>query len=357
MILLLIYFSLAIVVSFLCSLWEAVLLSITPAYARIKQQEGTVLGRDLLRFKENIDQPLAAILTLNTIAHTIGAIGVGQQAALIWADTNPMITSFLVPVLMTLGILVLSELIPKTLGAIHWQRLVNFSVTSLKIIIFLLWPLVWFSQLITGLLKRDETSSVFSRSDFMAMAEIGASEGVIEPEESDLIRSFLKFNDVRARDIMTPRTVVRAAPEDMGIRDWFEANRDTPFSRIPIFEGDLKDEVSGYILKDDILAALVDGDDNRTLKNLMREIVVIPEIYAIPELFNRFLQEREHIALVVDEFGGMSGIVTMEDVIEALLGTEIVDESDKSTDMQALARRTWERRAEKLGLLDDDEIE
>lgn len=357
MTLLLIYFLIAIVISFLCSLWEAVLLSITPSYALVKEREGTAMGHTLARFKANIDQPLAAILTLNTVAHTIGAIGVGQQATLIWSDSHPWITGILVPVAMTLGVLVLSELIPKTIGAMHWKRLAGFSVASLRLIIFLLWPLVWFSQRITGLLKREDSGSVFSRSDFLVMAEIGADEGVFQQQESDLIRNFLRFDGVRARDIMTPRTVVRTAPEEMLIRDWFEANREQPFSRIPVFEDGQRDQISGFILKDDILAHLVDGNDEATVGSLSRRIMVIPESYAIPTLFNEFLEQREHIALVVDEFGGMSGIVTMEDVIEALLGTDIIDESDKTENMQALARKTWERRARKLGLLDEPSSE
>ncbi len=353
MTLLLIYFSIAIVVSFLCSLWEAVLLSITPSYALVKQREGTAMGNTLARFKANIDQPLAAILTLNTVAHTIGAIGVGREATLIWADSHAWITGILVPAVMTLGVLVLSELIPKTIGAMHWKRLAGFSVTSLRIIIVLLWPLVWFSRQITGLLKSDDSSSIFTRSDFLVMADIGADEGVFQQQESELIKSFLRFAGVRARDIMTPRTVVQVAPEEMSIRDWFEANRDQSFSRIPLFEDGHRDQISGYILKDDVLAKLVDGDENQVMGDLTRKIMVIPESFVIPTLFNQFLQQREHIALVVDEFGGMSGIVTMEDVIEALLGTDIIDESDNDENMQALARKTWERRARKLGLLDE----
>lgn len=194
--LLILFFLIAIITSFLCSLWEAVLLSITPSYAQIKVQEGGALGRRLQRFKENIDRPLAAILTLNTIAHTVGAIGVGDQASKIWFDANPLITGLLVPVVMTLAILVLSELIPKTLGANYWRELAPFTAQSLVIIIRLLGPLVWFSQFVTKALKKEEVESAFTRSDFVAMADIGAKHGVFDPHESEILVNLLRFRSV-----------------------------------------------------------------------------------------------------------------------------------------------------------------
>ena len=207
--LLIAFFLIAIVTSFLCSLWEAVLLSITPSYAQIKMQEGGQLGKRLQRFKEDIDRPLAAILTLNTIAHTVGAIGVGDQASKIWADANPIITGLVVPVVMTLAILILSELIPKTLGANYWKELTPFTARSLTLIIRLLAPLVWFSQLITKALKKKEVGSAFTRSDFLAMADIGARHGIFEQHETDIITNLLRFRSVCARDVMTPSTVVK----------------------------------------------------------------------------------------------------------------------------------------------------
>ncbi len=349
--LLIIFFLVAIVTSFLCSLWEAVLLSITPSYAQIKVKEGTPLGKRLQAFKENIDRPLAAILTLNTIAHTVGAIGVGDQASKIWAEANPLITGLLIPVVMTLAILVLSELIPKTLGANYWRELAPFTARSLALIIRLLGPLIWFSQFITRALKKDEVESAFTRKDFLAMADIGAKHGVFHEQESEILSNLLRFHAVQARDVMTPRMVVKAASGSQPIGAFFEDNRDLRFSRIPLYEKDLRDHIIGYMLKDEMLAFMVDGDREARLETLKRDIITVTEDYPIIDLFNRFLSTREHIALVIDDFGGMAGIVTMEDVIETLLGVEIVDESDKTTDMQVLARRSWERRARRLGLL------
>jgi len=352
--LLILFFVLAIGFSFLCSLWEAVLLSITPSFAQIKEQEGTSVGKHLKSFKENIDRPLSAILTLNTIAHTVGAIGVGEQATRIWSETNPFITSFVVPVVMTLAILILSEIIPKTIGATYWKGLASFTVSSLNFIITVLMPLVWLSQFITRMVKHNKAESVLSRSDFLAMAELGAREGVFEQQESTIINNLLHFDTIRVKDIMTPRTVMKTAPEDQTIAAFYEANPQLRFSRIPIYEHATADRIIGYVLKDEILAQLVNQNGEAPLSSIRREIIVAPDSMPIPKLFERFLQQREHVALVVDEFGGTAGLVSMEDVIETLLGMEIVDESDRTDDMQALARKNWERRAKRLGLLNDE---
>ena len=351
--LLITFFLLAIVLSFLCSLLEAVLLSITPSYAQLRLQQGSKIGRQLESFKSNIDRPLAAILTLNTIAHTLGAIGVGEQSIRIWADTNPMITGVIVPAVMILGILILSEIIPKTLGANHWQKLVPFTVSTLTVIIFLLYPLVWVSQFITRLLNKDTSQSIFSRSEFLAMAEIGVTEGMVERQDSEIIGNLLQMIRVRAKDIMTPRMVVRLASEEQTIKDFYQSAGELPFSRIPLFEDNVKEHVSGYFLKAELLEGLVKGKGDDPLETIKRHIAVLPENMPISDLFNYFLGKREHIALVVDEYGGMAGIVTMEDVMETLLGTEITDESDKTTDMQALARKKWEQRARRIGLIDE----
>ena len=351
--LLIIFFLLAIVISFLCSLLEAVLLSITPSYAQVKLQEGGKIGRQLKSFKSNIDRPLAAILTLNTVAHTVGAIGVGNQSASIWVDSNPMITNVIVPTIMILGILILSEIIPKTLGANHWQKLVPFTVNTLAIIIFLLYPLVWISQIITRSLNKDKSQSVFSRSEFLALAKIGVNEGVVEKQDSEIIANLLRLEKVRTKDIMTPRMVVSLASEDQTIKGFYKNAGELPFSRIPLFEGKVKEHISGYFLKAELMENLLQGNGDKQLDAIKRDISAVHESLPISDLFNRFLENREHIALVVDEYGGMAGIVTMEDVMETLLGMEITDESDSTVDMQALARKNWEARARRIGLLKD----
>jgi len=355
--LLIIFFLVSIVFSFLCSTWEAVLLSITPSYVHVQHQEGTALGQHLSDFKENIDKPLAAILTLNTIAHTVGAIGVGAQATEIWGDTHPLVTSVAVPILMTLAVLILSEIIPKTIGANNWRKLAPFTVNSLLFIMKILAPLIWLTQWITSFLNKNKDESVLSRSDFMVMADVGAQEGVFQKEETNIIKNLMRFDNIPVKSIMTPRTVVKAAPDNMTLQAFYDKHTKLPFSRIPLYHEDSKDRVVGYFLKDSLLEGLLKGQGEQPLSDLCREIVMVGEDYSITALHNRLLEEHEHIALVVDDFGGTAGIATMEDVIETLLGLEIVDETDGDADMQALARTNWEKRARALGLLDEAELD
>jgi len=353
--LLIVFFLVSIVFSFLCSIWEAVLLSITPSYAAIQQKEGGDLGKTIQQFKANIDRPLAAILTLNTIAHTAGAIGVGAQASKIWGGS--FISTAVVPVVMTLAILLLSEIIPKTIGANYWRELAPFTVRSLKLVMKILAPLVFVSQLITKALKKDKNASVLSRADFTAMAELGTSQGVFDEGESNLLQSFLRFDSILVKDVMTPRTVVVAADETTTVRDFHKSHPDLRFSRIPLYQGSV-DNISGYVLKDQLLTSLVKQWESASqsshvdtaLSELRRDIILVQQHEPITKLFKQFTKKREHIALVVDEFGGMAGIVTMEDVLETLLGLEIVDESDNTVDMQAMARKQWEARARAMGL-------
>ncbi len=347
--LIILFFLISIFASFLCSVLEAVLLSISPAYAQRQSTENPALGKTLADFQQNIDKPLAAILTLNTIAHTVGAIGVGAQATVIWGES--FIASAVIPVVMTLAILILSEIIPKTLGAIYWQELTAFTVKTLKFIMFVLSPLVVVSQLITRALLKGKNKSVLSRADFSAMAELGARDGVFDERESSLLRNFMRFESVRAKDVMTPRTVVIAAQQDQSLSAFHAAHPALRFSRIPLFT-DSKDHVTGYFLRDELLAALVNQQGEMPLSSLRRDLSAVKEQFPIPELFTHFTNEHSHIAMVVDEFGGLSGLVTMEDVIETLLGMEIVDEVDGEADMQVLARNQWQRRAEKLGLIE-----
>ncbi|PSJ15905.1 CNNM domain-containing protein [Nitrosomonas supralitoralis] len=348
--LLIVFFLLSIIFSFLCSIWEAVLLSITPSFTEKKVQEGDAIGHTLEVYKANIDQPLSAILTLNTIAHTVGAIGVGAQAAIIWGTS--IVSTTVVPVAMTLAILLLSEIIPKTIGASYWQELAGFTVKSLQLIMVVLAPFVYISQIITRSLKKDKNASVFSREDFSAMAHLGAKQGVLDKGESTIMRNLMLFESVLARDVMTPRTVMVAASEKMTAREFHEKYSNLRFSRIPIFETS-PDHITGYFLKNDLLLRLVNNEDNTLLSAIKRDMIAVKENFPIPELFNHFTEKREHIALVIDEFGGTAGLVTMEDVIETLLGLEIVDESDHIVDMQVLARKKWEERARRLGLLEE----
>jgi CBS domain containing-hemolysin-like protein len=350
--LLIVFLLVSIVFSFLCSVWEAVLLSVTPSFVQMRLQEGNELGKTLQSFKENIDRPLAAILTLNTIAHTVGAIGVGAQATSIWGAS--FMSTAVVPVLMTLAILILSEIIPKTIGANYWQELAGFTVRSLRIIMWVLAPLVFISQIITRILKKDKEASVLSRADFGAMAELGSKQGVFDEGESNILRNLLRFNTIFAKDIMTPRTVMIAADQRTSIQEFHDEHPHLRFSRIPIFEGS-QDHIIGYVLKDQVLKMLIDKRGQEPLSTIKRDVLAVKQEFPIPDLFSHFTDKREHIAMVVDDFGGTAGLVTMEDVIETLLGLEIVDEQDNTADMQLLARKQWEERARNIGLLQPEE--
>lgn len=354
--LLIFFFVLSILFSFLCSIWEAVLLSITPSFINRQVQEGSSLGHDLEVFKEDIDRPLSAILTLNTIAHTVGAIGVGAQAANVFGSDSDFFgipSETIIASVMTLAILILSEIIPKTIGANMWQSLAGFTVKSLKFLLFVLAPFVWVSQLITKNLKRDKDKSVFSKADLAAMTHAGEESGVLAESESTIIKNLLAFEEVSVRDIMTPRTVMVKVDEATTLMDFYKNNQPLRFSRIPIFkESSDNDNITGIVLKDEILQYLVEDKDTVQLKELKREVIAIRDDKKLPELFEVMTTQKVQIAIVVDNYGSLVGLVTMEDLFETLLGLEIVDESDGEADLQKLARQKWETRAKKMGLIE-----
>lgn len=339
------YVLLTLLISFLCSLMEASLLSIPESFVEMKLQEGKAFARHLKAMKTDIDRPLAAILSLNTIANTIGASGVGVQASVLFPETSPLIFSSG----LTIAILVFSEIIPKTIGASYAQSLAGFTVATLRGITFIMSPLVWMTGFITRLLKRNKQQSVFSRAEFFAMTEVGAKEGIFRKEEFQIIKNLLQLNSIRVSDIMTPRTVMLAADENTLIRDFYAKHPKLRFSRIPIFRDNI-DNITGYVLKSEILEHIINQKENEPLVSLKRDIIFIHDTLTLPEIFNKFMQEREHIAIVVDEYGGVAGLVTMEDCVETLLGTEIMDELDNIEDLQQWARKSWEQRAARFGI-------
>lgn len=356
MTLLLVYATVSIFFSFLCSILEAVLLSVTPTFINVKKNEGLAYAETLESLKKDVDKPLIAILTLNTIAHTVGAILVGVQA-----EQLPYKVEFLgfnivgvVSAIMTLLILIVSEIIPKTIGASYWKQLANFTSKALIVLMFpLKWTgILWLLQLTTKLIGDKGHGSVLSREDFTAMTDIAEQEGVFQESESKVIRNLLNFKEVLVRDIMTPRTVLKSADEEQTIQGFFDEHPMLRFSRIPIYEGN-SDNITGYFLKDQLLEAIIKGNGQQPLKEIKRTILVTKRDLPIPSLFEQLIDQREHIALVVDEYGSVSGLVTQEDMIETLLGLEIMDESDNIEDLQLLARKSWERRAKRLGIIDD----
>lgn len=340
------YVLLALVFSFLCSVAEAVLLSITPSYIAGLKARKPRLAALLKRLKqENVDQSLAAILTLNTIAHTVGAIGSGAKATIVFGSAWFGLFS----AVMTLMILFLSEIIPKTLGAVYWRKLAGVTATFVRGLILALYPLIWISEGLTRLIARRKTLHVFSRDEFIAMAGIGEQAGQIDKRESRIIRNLFRLGSLKARDIMTPRTVMHGLREDMTVTEALETRNSLPFSRLPIYQTDL-DHITGFILKDDMLLSKARDQGEVRLEALKRDITTVSGEMPLSGLLEYLLDHRRHIALVVDEYGVTIGLVTLEDVVETLLGMEIVDEMDKVEDMQALARQQWEKRARALGL-------
>jgi CBS domain containing-hemolysin-like protein len=350
--LLLFYVALALGVSFLCSIMEAVLLSVTPSYVAALEREGDPVGERLHALKEDIDRPLSAILSLNTIAHTVGATGAGAQGAIVFGEAYAGVIAGV----LTLLILVFSEIIPKTLGAVYWRTIAPTAVRLLVPIIWSMWPLVKLSKGLTYLLSQDEDEAAFSREEFTAMAELGEEEGVFEEKESRILRNLFRFNSLRVKDVMTPRTVVFDLPEQKTIGEVVDEHEEFRFSRIPVYD-DNPDDVTGYVLKDEMLLRAAQEEHDVPLGEIAREILVVRENLPLPDLLERLLDSLEHIALVIDEYGGVAGVVTMEDVVETLLGLEIVDEADSVEDMQALARKQWFKRARELGMVSDDALD
>lgn len=355
MALLLFYGFISIFFSFLCSILEAVLLSITPTFINLKKAEGKSYASVLEKLKQDVDQPLIAILTLNTIAHTVGAILVGVQAESLPFQVELFGVSIvgIVSAIMTFLILVVSEIIPKTIGATYWKQLANFAAKALTLMIL---PLkytgtLWLLRLTTKVIGGGgHHGSAMSREDFYVMANMARREGVFKESESKFIQNLLNFNKIQAKDIMTPRLVMKVADETQTIEAFFNANQNLRFSRIPVFK-DTPDNITGQVLKDEVFKEMANGNGAKTLSEIRRDTLFTAREKAIPLVFEQFISSKHHLAVVTDEFGSVSGLVTMEDVVETLLGLEIVDETDKEVDMQELARKKWEERAKRLGII------
>ncbi|HOG11573.1 MAG TPA: hemolysin family protein [Smithellaceae bacterium] len=343
------YVLLALLFSFLCSIAEAVLLSITPSYIEEQKEKNPKRAAHLKRLKQdNVDRSLAAILTLNTIAHTVGAIGAGAKATVVFGSAWFGVFS----AVMTLMILFLSEIVPKTIGAIYWPKLVGPTVIFVRTLIVTLFPIVWISERMTKFISHGKNLHIFSRDEFVAMARIGEQSGHIDDNEARIIKNLFRLGSINVTDIMTPRIVITALSDDKSVADASEYIAKIPFSRIPIYEKDI-DNITGFVLRDDVLLRDNQERGNELLKTLRREILIVPESVVLTGLLENFLKGRQHIAIVVDEYGGTMGLVTLEDLVETLMGLEIVDEMDTVVDMRVLARKKWEERARALGINSD----
>lgn len=330
--LILLYFLGALSLSFLCSVLEAVLLSTPMSYISMRENQGSKTATLMKQYKNNVDRPVGAILSLNTISHTIGSAGVGAESIKIFGEQY----FGLISAILTLLILVLSEIIPKTIGASYWRSLAMPSTRIIRVLILITYPLVLLSELITKVFTPRGNQASMSREEVSAMVDVGTTEGIFRESESKLIKSCIALSGVKARQIMTPSIVVESACQDLTVKD-FQAKQSWSFSRIPVYAGD-KDYITGYVLKDAVLKLLSEDQFHVKLSDLKRPILTFREEESVFQIWEKMLEKCEHISVIIDEYGGLRGLVTMEDIIETMTGVEIVDEDDVAVDMQALAK-------------------
>ena len=341
-----VYAAVALLFSSLCSVAEAVLLSVSPSYVANLENEGNKNAPRIRSVKKNVDRSLAAILTLNTIAHTIGSGGAGAFAARYWGANSVGIAM----IVLTLLILFVSEIIPKTIGAVYWRALAPLTARFIQFLSIILYPFIFISELITTWLTGGHSHHAFSRDEFTALADIGAEGGHLDEKESRILKNLFRFPDLRVEDIMTPSTVVFSLSQEMTAHEVLERHEKIHFSRIPIY-GDKQDDVTGFVLKNELLLDDIRNGGTTKLKDFpTRELRGVLDDTRLSVVLERLLDNREHILLVVDKHGGMEGVVTLEDVVETLVGIEIVDEADKHVDMRKVAREQWSKRMKQLGI-------
>ncbi len=337
----------SLLISFLCSMMESVLLSATPTFVKNNENSPKKGVRLLSRMKANVDKPLAAILSLNTIANTAGAAMVGAQASEVLGSDMLGVVSAILTVL----ILIFSEILPKTIGSNNWQKLAGPIGIIINAVYYLTYPLVMMSQLLTRMLKSGDNTPTTSREEISALANIGTEEGIFREKENAIIQNLMKLKNLKVTDIMTPRVVVSSADENMSLSVFLDHKTYLRFSRIPIYNGN-DENITGYVFRQKVMESLAEDHDSLTLKDLRHDIVIVPNTKHVYSLWEDLLRRKEQIALVVDEYGGMDGIVTMEDIVETILGFEIIDEKDTVADMQQFARERWKQRQSKYTYLE-----
>lgn len=339
-------------ISFLCSILESVLMSTPLSYITLREEEGYKAATLFKAYKTDNSKAIAAILSLNTIANTVGAAGVGAQAGFMGGTAVGIWSA-----VTTLLILIFAEIIPKTIGTNNWRHLMGFTAKTIQILIIILYPFVFTIGLITKLLtsKREEESAV-SREEVAAMADVGEDEGVLDEDENKIIQNVIKLDNIKAYDVMTPRVVAATAPETMTLREFYKAEELSHFSRIPVY-ADNPEFITGYILRNDALEELTEDQFNKKLKAIRRDISLFNEELSVSEIWDALLKKKEQIALIIDEYGCFQGILTLEDIIETILGLEIIDESDEVSDMQQYARERWQKRQRKYKSIHLPEME
>lgn len=345
MTLLLLYVAIALGFSFLCSLLEATLLTITPTQLQTAKTNGRRWAERLQELKQDIDRPLSAILTLNTIAHTMGATGAGAQYARVYGDA----TGGAFAAVLTLLVLVLSEIIPKTLGARYTLLFAPFTAAALPVLEWVLRPVVWLCQWITKLITFGSAQTEPKhREELLAVARLGEEDGSLDAGETRIVSNMLSLSQIKINAIMTPRAVMFNLSETTTLQEFADQAEKSPFSRIPVY-GENHEEITGFFLRSDALLACL-KDPTQTVTSIIRKMTFVPELMKVDTLLHQMIEQRNHIAMVQDQYGSTIGLVTLEDVVETLVGVEIVDEKDTTDDLQKLARRLWQQRAEQMGI-------
>ena len=330
-------------ISFLCSLLEAVLLTSTSAYIGVMAKENSRSAKLLEHLKENIDRPISAILTLNTVSHTLGSAAIAYQIQVQYGQDAVTAASFV----LTFLILVLSEIIPKSIGAAHWKALLPFSAYAIQLMIIMLYPLVIMSEWLGKLFARTSEDPEVTREEILMTAEIGVEEGALKGKESNIIKNLLMLDKIYVSDIMTPRSVFFALDKDLTVEEVFAKYKPLRFSRIPVYSGSL-DNIVGMTFRFKIHEALSNDQHEKLIGDMVTPISSIPERMTVSQVLDFFIKEKEHMALAVDEYGIVAGLVSLEDTVETLLGVEIVDELDNVEDMRKFALEQWQLRKQKL---------
>ena len=330
-------------ISFLCSILESVLLSTPISYITMKEEEGYKPATRFMQYKEESARPLAAILALNTIANTVGAAGVSRQSAAIGGSEFFGWMS----AITTLLILVFSEIIPKTIGTSYYRQLMGFTTRTLRTLIVLMYPIVILIELITRIFQKDDDEASVSREEVSAMANVGEEEGVIDESENRMIQNVIKLDDVKAYDVMTPRVVAQTASENMSLKNFYKDKDFEHYSRIPVYS-ESPEYITGYILRSEALECLAEDKFDMRLSEIKRDITFFNEEQSVADIWDTLLAKKEQIGLIIDEYGCFQGILTLEDIIETILGLEIIDENDEVSDMQQFARERWKQRAKRF---------
>ena len=330
-------------ISFLCSVLESVLMTTTYSYINLREEEGYAPATLMKQYKDDTSRPLAAILSLNTIANTIGAAGVGMQATAVFGSK----WFGLVSAITTILILIFAEIIPKVIGTSYWRHLMGFTARTIQMLIIVLYPLVLLMELITKMFPENEDDPTVSREEVLAMVNVGEEEGVVDEDENKIFTNLMRLDSIHAYDVMTPRVVAKIAPENMTLRAYYDNDEYDHFSRIPLYNPTSPEYITGYVLRNDALEELTEDHFRKTLGGIKRPLPAFDQDLTLGVIFDSMLKQKSQIAQIIDEYGMFVGILTLEDIIETIFGLEIIDENDTVIDMQQYARDRWEQRQKK----------